>query len=174
VRQALLIVVFLVGGLAAAAAAPAHTAKAASGCTGSMVVKTSSYVFVLKIGPFEEMVSLADAKAKHLKHAEVMVSGAMMGMHMAMSMQRHLEVQICRRSTGKVVLGAHPAITVADLTAKTKPEVVSVAAMYGLAEGVSDMHYGNNVPMRAGHVYRVTVALGGQKAIFRVKVSKTM
>ncbi len=171
-RQALLIPVFLVGALAAAAAAPAHTAKAASSCTGSMVVKTSSYVFALKVGPFEEMVSLADAKAKHLKHAEVMVSGAMMGMHMAMSKQRHLEVHICQRSTGKVVLGAHPTITVADLTAKGKPKIVSVAAMYDIAEGVSDMHYGNNVPMTAGHVYRVTVTLGGQKVIFRVKVGK--
>lgn len=29
------------------------------------------------------------------------------------------------------------------------------------AVGVSDMHYGNNVPMAAGHVYRVTVTLAG-------------
>ena len=173
-QRALLIVVSLVGSLAATAAAPAHTAKTASGCAGSMVVKTSSYVFALKVGPFEEMVSLEEAKAKHLTNAEVMVSGAMMGMHMTMSKQRHLEVHICRRSTGKVVLGAHPTITVADLTAKTKPRMVSVAAMYGFAEGVSDMHYGNNVAMTAGHVYRVRVTLGGQMAIFRVKVAKMM
>ena len=171
-QRLLLLLAFLIGVLATIA--PAHSAQAASGCSGSMVVKTPSYAFALAIGPFEEMVTLAEAKAKHLKHAEVMVSGAMMGMHMAMSKQRHLEVHICRRSTGRVVLGAHPTISVADLTAKAKPKSISVAAMYGFAEGVSDMHYGNNVPMRAGHVYRVTVALGGEKAIFRVKVSKTM
>ncbi len=171
-RRALLVLVFLGGVIAVAAPAPADRAKATSGCTGSMVVKTSSYVFLLRLGPFEEMVSLAEAKAKHLKHAEVMVSGTMMDMHMAKSMQRHLEVHICRRSTGKVMLGAHPTITVADLTAKGKAKAVSVAAMYDLAEGVSDMHYGNNVAMTAGHVYRITVTLGSQKAVFRVKVGK--
>jgi hypothetical protein len=38
--------------------------------------------------------------------------------------------------------------------------------------GVSDMHYGNNIAMAAGHVYRVTVTLAGQKAVFRVRVGK--
>jgi hypothetical protein len=170
VRRTLLILISFVWALAVTV--PAQSAKAASGCSGSMVVKTPSYAFALAIGPFAQMVTLAEAKAKHLEHAEVMVSGAMMGMHMAMSMQRHLEVHICRRSTGKVVLGAHPTITVADLTAKAKPEMVSVAAMYGFAEGVSDMHYGNNLAMMAGHVYRVTVTLGGQRAVFQAKVGK--
>jgi hypothetical protein len=139
-----------------------------------MVVKTKSYEFALTLGPFQQMYSPAQVKAKHLKNGEVMVSGQMMGMHGAMSSQRHLEVHICARSTGKVVTGAHPTITFADLTAKgkMKMEMVPVAAMYGVKQGPSDYHYGNNVSVTPGHTYQVTVKLGGQTATFKVKVGK--
>jgi hypothetical protein len=175
VRRWLLIPIVLTFGLVpalAASAAPTAASMVASGCSGSMVVKTKSYVFALSIGTFQQMYSPAQVKAKHLKSGEVMVRGQMMGMNMAMSGQRHLEVHICSRSSGKVVSGAHPTITVSDLTAKGKMEMMPVAAMYGIKQGPSDYHYGNNIAMTAGHSYHVSVKLGGQTATFKAKAGK--
>ncbi len=174
-RRALLIPLVLAVGLVPAMTAIAAPAAVTmnNGCTG-MAVKTKSYVFALTLGPFQQMYTPAQVKAKHFKTGEVMVSGQMMGMHGSMSSQRHLEVHICSRSSGKVVTGAHPSITFADLTAKGKMEMVSVAAMYGIKEGPSDYHYGNNVSVTPGHTYEATVKLGGQTAAFKVKASKMM
>ena len=138
-----------------------------------MVVKTKSYVFSYLLGPFTQMYTPAQVKAKHPKSGEVMVSGQMMGMHGSMSSQRHLEVHICSRASGKVVTGAHPSITFEDLTAKSmKMTMVPVAAMYGITQGPGDYHYGNNVTVTPGHTYRTTVKLSGQTATFKTKVSK--
>ena len=119
------------------------------------------------------MYTPAQVKAKHPKSGEVMVSGQMMGMHVSMSSQRHLEIHICSRSSGKVVTGAHPLITFEDQTAKSmKMTMVPVAAMYGIKQGPSDYHYGNNVTVTAGHSYEDTVKLNGQTARFKTKVAK--
>jgi len=157
---------------AGASAAPRAGAKVGE-CSGSMVANTKTYVFAFTLGPFEQMYTPAQAKAKHLKTGEVMVSGQMMAMHGAMSGQRHLEVHICRRTSEKVVTGAHPTITFEDLTSKAmKMSRVPVAAMYGIAQGISDYHYGNNVAVTPRHTYRTTVTLNGQTATFKTKVVK--
>lgn len=175
-RRLLAIVLVLGVGLVAATganAAPQRSGKVAGGCAGSMVVKTKTYVFSYMLGPFTQMYTPAQVKAKHLKTGEVMVSGQMMGMHGSMSSQRHLEVHICSRASGKVVTDAHPSITFEDLTAKSmKMTVVPVAAMYGIKQGPSDYHYGNNVTVTPGHTYQTTVKLNGQTATFKTKVSK--
>ena len=139
-----------------------------------MAVKTKSYVFAAALEPFQQMYTPAQLKAKHPKSGEVMVSGQMMGMHMSMSSQRHLEIHICSRSSGKVVTGAHPTITFEDLSGKgkMKMEMVPVAAMYAIKQGPSDYHYGNNVTVTAGHTYQVTVKLSGQTATFKLKAAK--
>lgn len=38
--------------------------------------------------------------------------------------------------------------------------------MYGIAEGRSDLHDGNNVKLTAGYVYEVVVTVKGEKATF--------
>ncbi len=82
--------------------------------------------------------------------------------------ERHLEVHICSRSTGKVVQNAQPTITVVDHTSGGMADHVSVAVMEGIGTGVADLHYGNNITMPAMHQYTVTVALNGEHAVFNL------
>lgn len=161
VRASILVALLLAGaGTAQASCRPG---------AGGQTKKTASYVMVMHVGPMEEMYTPAEVKTKHPKSGEVMVGGAMSIGSMKMGKALgHLEVQICSRSTGKVVANAIPSITVED-TAGITAEHVPVAMMTGVGEGMADMHYGNNVSMPAGHTFTVTVALGKERAVFRVR-----
>ena len=121
----------------------------------------------------EQMWTPAQVKANHPSTGEVMVMGSMGG---AMSMggsQRHLEVHILSRATGKAVAGAHPTMSAIDTTMKdSMPIKVPVAAMEGVTSGAADLHYGNNVHLIGGHVYKVTVTLNGQRAVLRATAPK--
>ena len=163
----------LVSGVLSAVAASSSASAAATACSGSMAVKTKSYVFTASLEAFQQMYTPAQVKAKHPKSGEVMVSGQMGGMHMSMSSQRHLEIHICARTTGKAVTGAHPSITFVDQKqmGKMKMETVPVAAMYSIKLGPSDYHYGNNVTVTPGHTYGVTVKLDRQAASFKLKAT---
>ena len=156
--------------MSAVVLAVAFAAGSALGASPAQTKTTKSYVFKLEVGMAEQMWTPAQVRAKHPKTGEVMVSGSMGN---AMSMggsSRHVEVSIAKRSTGKVVTGAHPTITVVDLTASNAmPVKVPIAVMRGVDEGADDIHYGNNVDLVSGHRYLVTAALNGEKAVFRVK-----
>lgn len=84
------------------------------------------------------------------------------------SYYRHLEVHVCSRSTGKVVTGGHPSITLVDDTAHGMTSVVPVAVMEGIEAGVADYHYGNNVIMPPGRNFTVNVVFGTDRASFHV------
>ena len=156
--------------MAATVLAALAAAGASMGASPTQTKTTKSYVFELEVGMAEQMWTPAQVRAKHPKTGEVMLAGSMGG---AMSMggsSRHVEVGIVKRSTGKTVTGVHPTITLVDLTAPNAMAVkVPYAVMRGVDEGADDIHYGNNVDLVPGHRYRVTVALGGEKAIFQVK-----
>jgi hypothetical protein len=62
-----------------------------------------------------------------------------------------------------------PAITLADRTAHAMAEKLEVAAMEGIGQGSADLHYGNNVSLTLGHVYKLTVAVHGETATFSFK-----
>jgi len=171
--RSLMVVPASAAAVAALLASGAHAMGGA--CSSGQVLKSTSYVFALSIGPMEQMYTQAQVKAKHPKSGELMLSGTMSGgmsgMGMSSSGQRHLEVHICN-SAGAIVIDAHPTIVVADPKAKTMTMSVPVATMEGVSAGASDYHYGNNVPLTAGHHITVTVTLKGQKVVFHTVVSK--
>lgn len=114
------------------------------------------------------MYTPAQVKTKHPASGEVMLAGKMVGgmagMEMGGGSRRHLAEHIC--SGGKVVTGAHPAITV-------NGAMVPVAVMEGVGEGVSDYHYGNNVNLKAGQKVTVVVKLQEHAAVFHTTVPKS-
>ena len=99
-----------------------------------------------------------------------MVSGemSMMGMSMDMGDTRHLEVHVFTLDKGEIVADAKVAIAVTSTNPK-KVEDVSVAKMYGVKEGRSDTHYGNDVSLPPGS-YTVVVIVNGEKAEFTVAI----
>jgi hypothetical protein len=161
--------------LAAAAVQPAGAARG-SACASGKQVKTPSYVFALSIGPVETMYTRAEARAQHPKSGEVVLAGqtvtGMAEMTMSSSGQRHLAVHICT-SRGATVRGVHPVITISDPVAKTMNMAVPVATMQGVGAGPSDIHYGNNVTLTAGHRVLVTVTLRGERAVFHAMVPRS-
>ncbi len=137
--------------------------------------QTAHYRLMLQIGPQEKMYSKDDAAKMHPTSGEIMVGGTMAGGGMAMggmaSDTRHLEVHVYDKATEKVVAEAKCAITVTNDATK-KSTIMDVAAMYGVKEGPSDWHYGNNVDMPAG-AYTVTVVVNSEKAVFHVTILKS-
>jgi uncharacterized protein involved in high-affinity Fe2+ transport len=156
-------------GLICAIGAPAAAAEMAP---IKQEAQTGHYRLELQIGPIEKMFTPEDVAAKNPTEGEVMVEGTMsMGMSsMAMNMEdtRHLEVHIYSLDKGAVVTDARVGIAVTNIDSK-KPGDVSAAKMYGIKEGPSDTHYGDNVSLPPGN-YGVEVTVNGEKATFKVAV----
>jgi hypothetical protein len=143
---------------------------AASAATIVRHATTKAYALTLSVGPTEAMYTPAEVKAKHPTSGEVMVGGSMGGGGMSMGKgNRHLEVQIRSRATGKVVMDVVPTIGLHDKTAMSNMAMtvkVPVVAMEGVGEGAADFHYGNNVKLTAGHVYDVVATVKKEAATF--------
>jgi len=45
-----------------------------------------------------------------------------------------------------------------------------VAEMQGIGKGNADLHYGNNVDLEPEQLFRITVTLNSQRAVFRIRV----
>ena len=157
------------GALLAASALALVLATTAAAATITKHATTKSYLLTLDVGPGESMYTQAQVKSMHPKSGEVMLgSGAMAGsMAMAGGNERHLEVHVTSRTTGKVVTNVTPQISVVDKTAMTMTTKLHVVAMEGIGAGTSDVHYGNNVSVTRGHVYDVTVIVRGETARFQ-------
>jgi hypothetical protein len=131
---------------------------------------TATYKLTLSVGSVEKMYTADEVRMKHPTSGEVMVGHAMTMEGMTMgTANRHLEVHVVSRSTGKVVTNARPTITLTDTSAMAMSEKVNAMAMQGIGEGTADLHYGDNVKLTAGHVYKVVVTVKGEKATFTFK-----
>lgn len=122
---------------------------------------SADYHYVLNVGPTEEMFSRADVAANHPKNGELMVNGAMTMSQGANP--EHLEIHICSRRNGEVVVGPPPAITFTDTNANTTT-TLQVATMQGVTSGLGDLHYGNTIDAPPGHAFAVLVGFRGQQA----------
>lgn len=154
---------------AGVASALAASHSAAVGCkpeTGKRIVNGRDFRFTLRIGNAENMYMPRQVRANHLKRGEVMLRGSMTPVEMLTGGPiRHLEVQICVRTTRAVVTNAHPRIAVTDTT-KRKTVTLPFSVMEGIGKGVADLHYGNNLAMPARHRFIVTVTWRGERAFF--------
>jgi len=134
---------------------------------------TATYKLTLSVGPFEKMYTADEVQMKHLTDGEMMVGHAMTMEGMSMdAANRHLEVHVVLRTTSKVVTNVRPTIMLTDTSAMggmAMAEKVNAMAMQGIGEGIADRHYGDNVKLTVGHVYKVVVTVKGEKATFRFK-----
>ena len=167
---------------ACGSSSPSRSASVAATCRASgrfdQTHTTSGHVFLLHLGPRESMLMLSpgEAKAKHITTGELMVSGTMSmgtssGTMSGDMTTRHLEIHICRRESGTVVTDARPLITVSPPGGGTGQ--IPVAVMEGVTAGVADLHYGNNVALRRGGTYTITVRLGSDSASFKATVPRS-
>jgi hypothetical protein len=159
--------------LATVLAAAALLAAPAWGAVITRTATTPTYKLTLSVGPVEKMYTAAEVKAKHPTDGEVMVGHSMSTGGMSMGdANRHLEVHVDSRATGKVVPNAQPTIALTDtngMSGTAMFEKVNAMAMQGVGEGVGDLHYGDNVKLIPGHRYKVVVKVKGEKATFTFK-----
>jgi hypothetical protein len=134
---------------------------------------TATYALTLTVGPKEAMYTAAQVKARHPTDGEMMVGDSMSMGGMSMGdANRHLELHVATRATGKVVTNARPSITLTDasgMSGMAMSEKVNAMAMQGIGQGIADLHYGDNVKLTVGHVYKVVVTVKGEKATFSFK-----
>jgi hypothetical protein len=141
---------------------------------GKQIVLAPSYRFTLLVGGVENMFMPYRVRATHPKQGEIMLRGAMTPPQMLLGrgQRHHLEVQICTRATSAVVATANPTIILTDTTAHSRPIKLPISAMEGIGEGVADLHYGNNIALRTGHRYTVSVTWNEQRVTFRLTARK--
>ncbi len=127
---------------------------------------TTSYKLHLRVGGSEKMLTLQEAKGA--TSGEVMVSGEMTTMMGGMAPNRHLEVKISDIKSGAVITDKSVSIEITnDASKETTP--VQVAKMYGVAEGPSDTHFGNNIAFKPGN-YTIKVNIAGETAQFNITI----
>jgi hypothetical protein len=158
--------------LAVVGAARGEVAAAANPCATGSVARTPSYVFSLVIGPREAMYLPSEVQARNIKKGQVMLGGemSMIGPVPAGKRIYNLEVHVCTKS-GAVVTKLKPAILVREATAG-RATPVPAAIMAGVAEGIRDYHYGNDVVLTPGARVTVTVSVEGERAVLRATVPK--
>jgi len=151
----------------------AMTGMTGKDSTNSIVqnTTTANYRLTLEIGPPETMLAMCQVTPSALS-GEVMVSGQMTdrapaSMHGTIY---HLELHIYHFKTGATaVLPVHQ-ITITVINSSGLSRNVPIAEMFGVQEGVTDLHYGNNVQFTPGS-YTVGVIVGGEKASFSTNIS---
>jgi len=131
---------------------------------------TGHYRIVLDIGPVPTV--LRPDQVSSATDGEVPL--AMPGMPMptlAMTDQgrpvnRHIEVAVYDKVTGARHERPAPKITITDRKTGRSRELQAVTAMYDVTEGQDDLHFGDNVHLANG-TYRITVSVGGERAVFK-------
>ena len=164
------------------AVVPTPSSSCSPGPDLTATTQTSSYVVVANVGDPVPMYSKKQAAAQNPTSGDIMLGGTMMpdgtmsagdmsgdtdmsmgsSASMGMPDEQHLAVRICSADSGDVVADAAPTISIADKTVGGPPEKIAVAVMQGVGEGPSDIHYGNEVSMPAGHDFEIKVGLNGE------------
>jgi len=154
---------------AACSTLPAPAATPTMGISSPTIEQsatTANYKLKLALGDAEKMLTMDEAKTA--KSGEVMVSGEMAMTMSGMSPNHHLEIQINDVRNGNLVTDKAISIQITNDATK-EVQNVPIAIMYGVAEGPSDTHYGNNVTLMPGK-YTILVTVGGETATFVVNV----
>jgi hypothetical protein len=127
---------------------------------------TAHYRLELQIGPMQKISVPADVTAGRVKDGEVIVRG-IAATPKDTGTARHLEVHVYALDKNTRVPDANVTIIVTDAGRKTVN--VPIAVMYGVADGPSNTHYGNNASLPEGS-YTIDVTANGEKSTFKIVV----
>jgi len=131
---------------------------------------TAHYRITLEIGPVPTMLRPDPVSSATEGEGPLSMPGLPM-LTMAMTDQgrpvnRHIEVAVYDTVTGARLKSAVPRITITDRKTGRSRELQAVTAMYDVKEGQGDLHFSDNVHLAKG-TYRITVAVGGERAVFK-------
>jgi len=131
---------------------------------------TAHYRITFEIGPVPTMLRPDPVSSTTEGEVPLSMPGLPM-LTMAMTDQgrpvnRHIEVAVYDKVTGARLKSPMPRITITDRKTGRSRELQAVTAMYDVTEGQDDLHFGGNVHLATG-TYRVTVSVGGERAVFK-------
>ena len=131
---------------------------------------TAHYRITLDIGPVATLLRPDHVSSATEGEAPLAMPGMPMPT-MAMTdrghpVTRHLEVAVYDKATGARLRSAKPGITITDRKTGRSRALQAVPALSDGTEEQSDIQFGENVPVADG-TYRIAVAVGGERAVFK-------
>jgi hypothetical protein len=131
---------------------------------------TTDYKLMLQLVPSENMYLMCQVTNSTMS-GEVMISGQMNNTSMGMNgSPYHLELHIYDTKTGATVALPANEVTITITNSSGMMGMsVPIAEMFGIQEGVTDLHQGNNVQLSSGN-YTVSVSVAGEKASFALNI----
>lgn len=149
------------GGGATSTTSNAAGAGVCDGQTGVSTATSQRYVVVLvastQVGPGVATPSASPSSAPPvvLSGTQAKISGPG---------ATHLELHVCNRSTGAVVSGLHPEVTVRNVNGGAAL-ALPVAVVQDAGQGVNGTAYGNNVRLDGEQTYAVDVKLDAADSV---------
>jgi len=131
---------------------------------------TADYKLMLMLGPPETMLMMCQVTNPTMP-GEVIVSGQMMG-DMSTGMNGttyHVELHIYDIKTGATVALPVHEVTINITNSSGMSRSVPIAEMFGVQDGVMDLHYGNNIQIALGS-YTIGVSVAGEKASYTTNI----
>ncbi len=134
---------------------------------------TTDYKLMLVLGPPENMLIMCQVTNATMSD-EVMLGGQMMSVSTDANMNMdvptyHLEVHIFDIKTGAAIVVPLNSITITIKNSSGVSTSVPVAEMFGVMQGPTDIHYGNNVQLVNGK-YTIALTVEGKSAVFNIIV----
>lgn len=137
------------------------------GQTGVASGRTANYAVVLLVDPLSSAAGTAATPAASptptTPAGDDVISGSLTDL--SGTGANHLEIYICNGSTGGIASGLHPAVTLRNDSSGSAPVTMPVAVLERAGEGVTGLHYGNNVTMEPGANYTISVRIDSSNAI---------
>lgn len=141
-----------------------NNAGVCGGQTGVSTATSHSYVVVLvattQVGPGVATPSASPSPTSGppavLSGTEAAVSGPG---------ATHLELHICTRTTGAVVSGLHPDVTLRNASSGAAPVGLPMAVLQDAGQGVNGIAYGNNVRLEEEQTYTVAVRIDAADSV---------
>jgi hypothetical protein len=135
--------------------------------TSRMLVSVH-YRFILTVGDIPMMLNASQAKGATSGEVTVNLNGMGMNgkiMGMGMKANRHLELIVIERRTGKRITNVMPGVRVKNAAGKIV-FLNSMMQMYDVTKGRSDLHFGTNLNMANGR-HTVRISFKGETVVFK-------
>ena len=138
--------------------APSDTADVALVAGWTRIALTTHYLLVVNVLPSERMFTREEVATMNPTEGEAILDGE--GEPTGLGV-RHVEAHIYDRSTGLPLSNQKPSIRVFNRTTGEHVEV-SPTLMQDVVVGASDIHYGNNVPVRGHSDISLAITVGDE------------
>lgn len=132
------------------------------------IATTSDYKLELDIGPPADMLTMGQATGSATS-GEVMLGGQMSPMSMT-GHTYHVELHVFNIKTGATEVVPISSVNIIVTSPSHVKTTVPIAEMFDIAQGATDIHYGNNIELTAGD-YAVYTSVGSENTLFSIPIS---